>query len=164
MWTLDFFVQLVSVTIGSAGLAILFGVRPKHLPFALVGASLTFIMYSFIEHFGMSLFSAAFISTAFAALLAELCARWRRAPAMIFLLPFLFPTIPGGSLYRTMSNLLLRDYDLAFEYFMITMKVSIGIAGGIVTVSLFVKVIVSIIDIIKNKNKESNADEDRTEI
>ena len=47
---------------------------------------------------------------------------------------------------------------------MITLKVGVGIAGGIVTVSLFVKVVVSIIDIIKNKNKESNADEDRTEI
>ena len=129
MWTLEFFVQLISVTIGTVCFAILFGVRPKHLPFAFVGAAVTFIAYSIIEHFGMSLFSAAFLSTVLAALLSEFCARWRRAPAIVFLVPFLLPTIPGGSLYRTMSNLLLRNYDLAIEYLLITLKVSIGIAG-----------------------------------
>ena len=163
MWTLEFFVQLISVTIGSIGFSILFGIRPRHLPLAFVGSALTFIAYSIIEFFGMSLFSAAFLSTVLAGLLSELCARWRRAPAIVFLISFLLPTIPGGALYRTMSNLLLRDYDLSFEYLMITLKVGVGIAGGIVTVSLFVKIVTSIIETVKN-NKDRNADEDRTEI
>ena len=163
MWTLEFFIQLISVTIGTVCFAILFGVRPKHLPIAFVGAAVTFTSYSIIEHMGLSLFSAAFLSTVLAALLSEFCARWRRAPAIVFLVPFLLPTIPGGSLYRTMSNLLTRDYEVALEYLMITLKVSIGIAGGIVTVSLFVKIVTSFIETVRNK-KRSDADEDRTEI
>ena len=99
----------------------------------------------------------------FAAIMSEVCARLRRAPAIVFLVPFLLPNIPGGSLYRTMSNFLERNTETAFEYLMITLKVSIGIAGGIVTVSLLVKVVMSFIETVKNKSGK-DADEDRTEI
>jgi len=163
MWNLEFFIKLVSVTIGAMCFSMLFGVRPRHLPVATVGAAFTFVIYSLIEFFGMSLFSAAFISTVIAAVYAEICARWRRAPAIVFLVPCLLPTIPGGSLYRTMSNLLARNYSVGLEYLMITLKVSIGIAGGIVTVSLIVKVITSFVDSIRGKRTVDH-DEERTEI
>lgn len=163
MWTLEFFIKLISVTVGTVCFAMLFGVRPKHLTICFIGAALTFAVYSVIEFFGMSLFSAAFISTVFAAIMSEVCARLRRAPAIVFLVPFLLPNIPGGSLYRTMSKFLERNTEMAFEYLMITLKVSIGIAGGIVTVSLLVKVVMSFIETVKNKSGK-DADEDRTEI
>ena len=151
MWTIDFIVGLVSVTIGTVAFSILFGVRPKHLPMVGIGAAGTMIIYSLIEYFGFSLFSAAFISTVAAAVFSEFCARVRRAPAIVFLVPSLLPTIPGGSLYRAMSAFLAKDHQAGLDHLMLTLKVSIGIAGGIVTVSLVVKVVMSIIEGIKAK-------------
>ena len=150
MWTLDFIIRLFSVTVGTVAFSILFGVRPKHLLSVGIGAAVTMALYSFIEFCGFSLFTAAFISTVVAAIYSEVCARVRRAPAIVFLVPCLLPTIPGGSLYRAMSSFLGKNYDVGFEYLMTTLKISIGIAGGIVTVSIIFSIIV---DRLKTKNQ-----------
>ena len=136
MWTLDFIIRLLSVTIGTVAFAMLFGVRPKHLLPVTFGSAMTMALYALIEFYGFSLFSAAFVSTIVAAVYSEICARVGRAPAIVYLVPCLLPTIPGGSLYRAMSAFLGKNYQSGLEYLLTTLKISIGIAGGIVTVSI----------------------------
>ena len=138
MWDLEFWVRLVSVVVGTVCFSVIFYVRPKHLPLAALGSAITFVAYSLIIYLEMSLFAAGFISTVAAALFAEVCARVCRAPALVFLIPCLLPTVPGGDLYHAMSNFLAKNSTLGYEYLMSALKISIGIAGGIVTVSLAV--------------------------
>ena len=158
MWTLDFIIKLTSVTVGTVAFAVLFGVRPKHLLTVGICAAITMALYAFIEFYGLSLFTAAFVSTILAAVYSEVCARVRRAPAIVFLVPCLLPTIPGGSLYRAMSAFLSKNYQSGLEYLMTTLKISIGIAGGIVTVSLLVKIVMSVLDMIRNRGGEEDTE------
>lgn len=151
MWTVDFAIKLLSVIIAAVAFSILFSVRPKHLLIDAIGATATIIIYTFIEFRGLSLFAAAFVSTVVAAIYSEVCARIGRAPTIVFLVPCLLPTIPGGALYRSMSAFLGRNYEAGLDYLMTTFKISIGIAGGIVTVSILVKIVMGFLDMIRSR-------------
>ena len=134
--TPTFYIQLVTSLFGSAGFALMFKMRARYLPFAIVGGGLTYAAYYFGWVLASSVFAAGFLGAAVSALFSEICARIKRAPALIFLVPCAIPIVPGGSLYRTMLNLISQNYPEAWFYLLETLKVGIGIAGGIVTVSL----------------------------
>ena len=87
------------------------------------------------------------------ALCAEMFARTRRAPTIVFVLPGIVPTVPGGSLYRAMRDLLLKNIDGAIDNFTETLEVGIGIAGGIVTISILFGIIT---DAIAKRKKRTN--------
>ncbi len=134
--TSTFYIQLITSLFGSAGFALMFKIRARYLPFAILGGGLTYAAYYFAGALSSSVFAAAFVSSAVSAIFSELCARIKRAPALIFLVPCAIPIVPGGSLYRMMLNLISQTYNVAWFYLVETLKVGIGIAGGIVTVSL----------------------------
>lgn len=136
-----FFVELVTALFGTLGFAVLYRVHAKHLVYAGACGVLAWGLYYTVSFFGGSLFLAAFVSTAAAAMLAECCARWRRAPAPVFLVPGTIPIVPGGDLYYTMRYLLLGDFDAFANYLMRALLVGIGIGGGIVAVSVAVSLL-----------------------
>ena len=135
-FTLAFFIKVISAVIASLGFAMMFKMDSRHLPYGVFSAAITFIIYYAIEFFGGALFAAAFISTAFAALFSEVMARVKRAPVIIFLLPGVIPTVPGGNLYYAMRYLLLSDTALALKNFTAALEVGLGIAGGTVATSI----------------------------
>lgn len=156
MWSTDFFVQLVTSLIGSAAFAVLFRIRLKHLPVAMLGGGICYFVYFIINYQFSSVFAAAFIATAISAVYAEICARFQEAPAIIFVLPCAIPIVPGGSLYRAMFNLISQNISLAMQYLMETLKIAIGIAGGLAAVSLIFHLVNSIIIYAFKKNNHSN--------
>ena len=66
----------------------------------------------------------------------------------------IIPTVPGGSLYYTMRYLILSDFDIALKKLIETLEVGLGIAGGIVTVSI---IFGSIMDYIHKRKKKTQA-------
>lgn len=135
-FTLSFFLQSLTACGGTLAFAVLFKVRAKHLPFAGICGVLTYILYYTVTFLGGSLFAAAFASTVAAAVFSECCARLRRAPAPVFLVPGTIPIVPGSDLYYTMRYLLSGD-AAEFTYYLVrAVLVGLGIGGGIVTVSL----------------------------
>ena len=85
------------------------------------------------------------------ALLAEIFSRIRKAPTIVFLLPGVIPTVPGGALYRAMRAILLFDFEEALEYLLVTLQIGLGIAGGIMTVSIIFGIVAD--KIVKRKVK-----------
>ena len=106
-----FFIASLGAVLGSVSFAILFNIAPRHLLCGTVCGLLTFLVYYTVEFFtGGMVFPAAFVSTMFTALYAEITSRVRKAPTIVFLIPGVIPTVPGGALYRAMRALLLLDY------------------------------------------------------
>ena len=136
-FTLDFLVSTVTALLGTLGFAVLFKVRVRHLPFAGACGVLTWVLYYAVVFFGGSLFLAAFLSCAAATVFAELCARARRAPAPVFLVPGTIPIVPGSDLYYTMCHLLSGNFVDCTHYLARALLIGIGIGGGIVAVSAF---------------------------
>ena len=137
-FTTTFFVQIFASFVASVAFAVIFKTNKRHLLLVGVGGLLTYALYYLVGYFSPGIFLAAFFSTMFAALFSEFCARWRHAPAAVFLFPSIIPTVPGGGLYYTMRYLLSGQKEMMIYYLGQTMKVALGIAGGIVSVSVFV--------------------------
>ncbi len=158
IFTSTFYIQLITSLFGSAGFALLFKMRARYLPFAVIGGGLTYAAYYFGLVFSSSVFAAGLAGSAVSAFYSEICARMKKAPALIFLVPCAIPIVPGGSLYRTMLNLISQNYDAAWFYMLETLKVGIGIAGGIVTVSLCFSLTVAIRNHLRIRRNERHAD------
>ena len=140
-FTTIFVIQLVTAVIGTLGFAVIYRVRARHLPFAGVCGLITWLLYYTVAFLGGTLFLSAFVASAAATVFAELCARWRHAPAPVFLVPGTIPIVPGGDLYYTMRYLLLGDFDVFAQYLMRALLVGIGIGGGIVAISVAVSLL-----------------------
>ena len=147
-----FFIASVGAFLGSLGFAVIFRVAPRHLLLGSLAGLATYAVYYTVEFFTEgAAFPAAFISTMVTALLAEIFSRIRKAPTIIFLLPGVIPTVPGGALYRAMRAILLFDFEEALEYLLVTLQIGLGIAGGIMTVSIIFGIVAD--KIVKGKAK-----------
>ena len=135
-FTYEFITRLVTSLLGTLAFAILFRCRARHLPYASACGLFTYAIYYTAAYFGASLFFAAFLCTAFTTVFSETCARLRHAPALVFLVPGTIPIVPGSDLYYTMRYLLEGDYDLCTLHGQSALLVGLGIAGGIVAVSI----------------------------
>ena len=135
-FTNELFIRLITSFICSIAFAVVYKIAPKHLVCGGISGLVTYFIYHTIMFFSQSVFAAAFLSTVFSATFAEIAARKRKAPTIVFLVPGVIPTVPGGDLYKGMRSLLLADAQGSTFYFLSTIKVGLGIAGGIVTVSM----------------------------
>jgi len=140
-FTTQLLVRLITSFICSIAFAVVYRVAPRHLIYGGISGFITYFVYHTVIFFAHSVFAAAFVSTMFAAIFAEVAARKRRAPTIVFLVPGVIPTVPGGDLYKGMRSLLLSDTASSTFYFLSTIKVGLGIAGGIVTVSIIFGII-----------------------
>jgi uncharacterized membrane protein YjjB (DUF3815 family) len=154
MWSVEFLIQMVAALIGTAAFAVMFRLNPRHLPWAIVGGGVTFLVYELVNGSLHSVFASAFLSSAVSALYSEFFARWKRAPAAIFTLLCAIPIVPGGSLYRTMFCLISKDFSATGVYLGETVAIAIGIAGGLAAISLLVHLINGIFVHFHKKRKK----------
>ena len=144
-FALVFWRQLLAALVGTLAFAVLFRVRPAHLPFAGACGTIAFLLYYTVAFFGGSPFVAAFVSIGVAAALSEWCARHRHAPSPVFLVPASIPIVPGGDLYYTMRYLLSGELSSCADHLVKALLIGLGMAGGIVTVSMLINLARSIL-------------------
>lgn len=142
-------IMFITGIVGTVGFSILFGVRPKHLLFAVIGGMIACACSV------LSLSLGAFVSSAIAAfcatLYAEIMSRVRKAPVVSFLTPSLIVLVPGGSLYYTVAHIISKDYTSALEYGLTTIETCLGITAGILVASLCVTAVLTAIRKRKKK-------------
>ena len=129
-------IQFITTVIGTVGFALVFRLLPKHLPFVALGGLISFGIFTLAEHLGAGLYFANFLAAAATALYAEICARMLRAPASVFLVPCMIPLVPGSMLYSAMSNFLAKNYAGGLAYSKDSALTGLGIASGIIAVSV----------------------------
>ena len=155
-FTSDLLIKLIMSVFAALSFSILFKISLRHLVYVAICSPITYLIYYTVLYIGGSDFSAAFFSTVVAAMLSEILARLRKAPALIFLFPSVIVTVPGGNLYNAMKGMLTEDYVFAFEQLLVAIRVGIGIAGGIVTVSILSSLIFDFIR--KRRTKRAKRD------
>ena len=134
-------IQVICAVIGSFGFSFIFHLKRDKLIVASVGGGLTWLFYLLVVHRVNGEFAAYFLATVFATFYAELMARVKKAPAMIFVITALIPLIPGGSLYYTMEYLMQKDMEMmrskAAETAMLALAIAMGITIVIMLLDLF---------------------------
>ena len=129
-------ISLVTSFIASVAFAVIFRVNKRHLILGGVAGLVTYFIYYTAEFLTGAVFIAALVSTLFTALFSEIAARVRRAPAIVFLIAGVIPTVPGGALYRAMRYGLESSWELSFANLIDALLISLGISSGILIVAI----------------------------
>ena len=155
-FTLTLLIRLITATFGTLAFAIIFRVDKRHLPSVSVAGLVTYFIFYTVSYFGGSIFLAAFSSIAFTALFGEIAARVFHAPVLLYLLTGCIPIVPGGDVYYSMKYLLEGNTELAGEKLLQTAEASLGIAGGIVLVSVLFGLFTDAVASLKRKKEKKN--------
>lgn len=83
--------------------------------------------------------AGAFADALIIAILSEIMARRKKAPATLFASVGLIPVVPGGGMYRTMHALIQGDYPAAANYGVETVLIAGSLALAVALVSSVVR-------------------------
>ena len=140
---LDLLKEGISALLGTLGFSLLFGLRRRdRLIVATIGGVLVWGTYAVMR--GLvpdSLFVCNFIPAVVGTLYSQALARVMRAPATLFMFPSIIVLVPGGMLYYTMNNIIIGKMNEGIKQLLDTMKVTIGLAFGIVIAMALIKLI-----------------------
>ena len=129
-------VMLITAALSTLGFSILFYTHPRRLPVATLGGLLTTAVYLLAGHFiGGELFPNMLAALAGAGY-SEIMARVTKVPVPVYMVPCVIPLVPGSGLYSTMFSFVTGDYAAAATAGMRTLRIALGIAGGIVIASV----------------------------
>lgn len=134
--TSDMIIKIVSGVISTLGFAILFKLKPKHLPFSMLCGLVACLVYFPLNNELNSIFISNFFAAFATALTAEILAIICKTPTTAFLITGCITLVPGSMLFYGMTNLLEQNYGKAADYLFMTLNVGVAIGGGIIASSL----------------------------
>ena len=134
VWT-HYFAHFVVTVIATIAFGITFQVPRRHYLAAGITGAVGWMVYIFgVELLGMS----PAIATLVATLPLTGCARFfsitHKAPVTIFLLPGIFPLVPGAGIYYTAYYFIQGENALSLANGISTFKVAVALAVGIALV------------------------------
>lgn len=136
-----YIIQILAGIVGSIGFATFFNLKKDKLPYTIIGSGMCWTIYLICFHYSENAFLSSVMASVFSTAAAEVLARWRKAPATLFLLIHVIPLVPGGSLYYAMRSFVLKDQAAFSTHALNTLYVSAGIAVGILIVTSIINVL-----------------------
>ena len=152
---MEYFVQIMAAIFSAIGFSLLFNIHGRKMIITAVGGAITWGAYLIVFTQTDNVFLACFIATMVIMAFAEIMARIAKTPVIILLVPMLVPMVPGGDLYRMMTNLVMDDSDqVRFFGYKLVMEVG-AIAFGIIVISTAMQLILKMHAHIKETRKVS---------
>lgn len=127
----DMIIQLLAAFFGTLGFSLIFQVRRKLLFWTALGGMLSWAVYLVLDYILHTIFLPYMCAAVAAAVYAQIMARIQKVPATIYLILALIPSIPGGALYYTMSNVVMKNWSQALSDGKQTLQYALAIAVGI---------------------------------
>ncbi len=134
-------IRILTATLGTLGFALVFRVRHWHLVWATLGGTLAWVSDVIVSHLGGGAFLSSLAGALAVCLWSEGMARWRKAPANVYLIPGIVPLLPGSALYYAMEGAIYSDMEVFTQRGIDALLASLGIAGGILIASEIVRII-----------------------
>ena len=119
----EMLIQVLAGFVGTYAFSLTYSVSPRHFFFAGLTGGIGWAAYIVcFKIFGFGAVISNFISTLFIATSARCFAVWRRCPSMIFLIPGLFPIVPGAGIYWSFYYLFVNNLDKSLEFGLLAIK------------------------------------------
>jgi uncharacterized membrane protein YjjB (DUF3815 family) len=77
---------------------------------------------------------ACFVAACVIAIISEVATRLTKETATLFIIPAIFPLVPGKGMYDTMAHMIANDYNSAMSMGLQTLFVAGAIAMGLLVV------------------------------
>ena len=129
--------QLISVFIGVIGFAIILEVPKKYLTFCGLAGMIGWAAYLWAEM--LLPVGSVFCSSFCIAFFSQIFARKLKCPVTVFLIPGIYPSVPGAGIYRTVYYVIMSENELAGHYLLETLTTAGMIALGIYIVDILWK-------------------------
>lgn len=131
--------EMIGAFIACVGFAMIYQGRVNRLFLCGLGAGITWGVCALcLNYSNNNIFLSYMVAAAFGTIFAEVLARLTKAPATVYLILFILPMVPGGSLYYTTYNIITCNKELASHYANATASSALGIAVGLVIVSVLI--------------------------
>ena len=153
MTDMPVYMHFLYSTIATIGFSVFLN-APKS---ALIPAGLTggigWSIYYFLIHTTNNDILANFLASILVALISEILARKLKYPAILFVIPWIIPLVPGLGMYNTMLYLVQSNYELAISKGANVLFIGGAISLGVLVVTSLSRTlnIVSLAKIHKNK-------------
>ena len=139
----------LSGAVGAITFGVLYHVNPRHLLLAFMGGLLTTTTLVLCMEWcgGNNIISNAIrrdFQYSLGGVFSTWCAHKRPAPVPVFMIPSLFPLVPGRALYYSMSALVLHESAQFASNFLAAAEISFGIAVGMLFAGVFCDVFLGI--------------------
>lgn len=134
IFTMKFAVEILFAAIGTIAFSVLFFVPRKYYGFCGVCGAAGWIIYSIFVNMGTSAEEATFFATLAVIFLSRLFAVIELCPATLFLIPGIFPLVPGAGVYWTSYYIVTDDLTMAADTGFTALKVAAAIVLGIIFV------------------------------
>lgn len=129
--------RLLAVFIGVVGFGIVLEVQKKYLLYCGIAGTIGFGAYLLCQEFGGA--GSMFVSSFCISYLSQIFARKLRCPMTVFLIPAIYPFVPGAGIYRTVYYTIMGENALAGQYLLDTLTTAGMIALGIYIVDILWK-------------------------
>ena len=134
IFTMKFLTEVIFAAVGTVAFSVLFFVPRKYYGFCGICGAAGWIIYSVFAKVGASAEEATFFATLAVIFLSRLFAVMEMCPATLFLIPGIFPLVPGAGVYWTSYYIVTDDLALASETGFTAIKVAAAIVLGIIFV------------------------------
>jgi uncharacterized membrane protein YjjP (DUF1212 family) len=121
--------------LGTIGMSILINIPRRYLVVTGIIAAGGWVTFETIVYSGGSMIIGCFVGACVLALLSEVATRITKAPSTLFIIPTIFPLVPGIGMYNTMLNLVNGNFDAALSVGAQALFMAGGIAFAILVIS-----------------------------
>lgn len=129
---LYYFIQFIAAAIGTLGFSAVFNAPRKEYLFCAINGGILWTSYLIMKDNGAGITIACMGSTFVITIMARTFSAIRKNPVTVFLIPAIFPLVPGAGIYYTAYYIIMNDLSTAGIHGMETFKVVGGIVLGIV--------------------------------
>ena len=131
----ELIIQLAAAFCGTVCFAVLFHVPPRHLWCCGACGAAAWLVYWLCMQRQPSAVVASLLAVIPMAVAARLCAILRKAPVTLFLIPGIFPLVPGAGIYYTAYSFITGDTAAASARGVETLKIAVALAMGVAVVT-----------------------------
>ncbi|GHU41623.1 hypothetical protein FACS1894111_04210 [Clostridia bacterium] len=124
--------QVIASLLGTMAFVILFHAERRDYIFAAASGMIGWMSYLGLQQLGASAAEAALGATFLLMVVSRILSAVRRSPVTVFLVPGIFPLVPGYGVYRTAYYLFRNNLADGTREGVNTFKVAMAIALGIV--------------------------------
>ena len=104
--------QILAAAVGTVAFSLLFSVPRIYYPYCGLIGGVGWLIYCGLEGL-LSIAEATFFAAVGVIFLSRLFAVWERCPVTLFLIPGIFPLVPGAGVYWTSYYIVMGKLDLA---------------------------------------------------
>jgi hypothetical protein len=134
-------IQTLGAFFAVISFAILIEIPKKLVVFAGLTGMVGCFVFLLAQNYYKSIVAVAFISSMVISLLSHIFARMLKSPVSVFFVAGILPSVPGGSIYRSVYYLIYNETERANFYFIETLQIAGAIALAIFITDSFFKVL-----------------------